>query len=189
MLKLGKTAIRKFQPMNSLINLFVTLILAGAAFIFLSRIRVPANTILIIERLGKFHRAISEGTYFRIPAIDQVNGMISTLAESDTFKLNVATESSDLMHVTLLLNWEVLNTEPENIKKVAYQFQDNIKRKEALSEFIKRKVADFFFNRSKSVALNDYQDLAEVLKLQLGAQMKTMGYKLISLQLKDLYQD
>lgn len=102
--------------MNSLINLFVTLILAGAAFVFLSRIRVPANTILVIERLGKFHRAISEGTYFRIPAIDQVNGMISTLAERDVFKLNIATESGEFIHVTLLLNWEVLNTGPENIK-------------------------------------------------------------------------
>lgn len=189
MLKLGKTAVRKFQRMNSLINLFVIFIPLGIAVIFLSRIRVPANTILVIERLGKFHRAISEGTYFRIPAIDQVNGMISTLAESDTFKLNIATEHSELMHVTLLLNWEVLNTEPENIKKVAYQFQDNIKRKEAFSEFIKRNVADFFFNRSKSVALNDYQNLTEVLNTKLGAQMKAMGYKLISLQLKDLYQD
>lgn len=189
MLKFGETAIRKFQRMNSLINLFVIFILVGTAFVFLSRIRVPANTILIIERIGKFHKAISQGTYFRIPVIDQVNGLISTLTESDTFKLNIATESGELLHVTLLLNWEILNTEPENIKKVAYQFKDSLKRKEALSELIKRKVADFFFNRSKSIALKDYQDLTEVLKLQLGIQMKIMGYKLISLQLKDLYQD
>ncbi|WP_158622435.1 SPFH domain-containing protein [Pedobacter sp. KBW06] len=175
--------------MNSLINLFAICILIITALVFFSRLRVPPNTILIIERIGKFHRAVSGGTYFKIPVIDQVNGLISTLTESDTFKLDIPTEAKEVLHVTLFLNWELLNTGTENIKKVAYQFKDSIKRKEALSEIIKIKVAGFFFNRSKSIALSDYEDLSEALKLQLGSAMKIMGYRLISLQLKDLYQD
>lgn len=167
--------------------LFIILIVC-VAIVAAGIVRVPPNSILIIERFGKFQKAIAHGTHFRIPLIEQVNGLVSTLPGTDMLKLSAATETAEVIHLTLSVDWEILNAASETVARVFYLYRDGSKRKEVLSEFIKRKVADFFFNRSKLIADTDYDALSIDLKLKTEGYMEDMGYKLIRLQIKDLYQ-
>ncbi|SHF38891.1 SPFH domain-containing protein [Pedobacter caeni] len=168
--------------------LFIMLIV-GVAIVAAGIVRVPPNSILIIERFGKFQKAVVHGTHFRIPLIEQVSGFVSTLPGIDTLKVSAATETAEVIHLTLSLDWEILNTAAETVARVFYLYRDGAKRKAMLSEFVKRKVADFFFNRSKLIVGSDYDALSIDLKLQMERYMKDMGYKLMRLQIKDLYQD
>jgi regulator of protease activity HflC (stomatin/prohibitin superfamily) len=178
-----------FHSMLIVFGLFIVLLVSLMGGFVLAGPRVPEGTVAVIERLGKFHRVLLPGRHLILPVIDQVAYRIPLAAEGDTFKWDIATEEGHTFHITLYLKWAIHNTDPETITRVAYQFRDNQAKVEAIGVFVKRIVTDFFYNRSLVLTLHDQEAISQALKAQLGEHMKTMGYRLLALQLKDIYRD
>lgn len=172
-----------------LLALIVVLLVTLMAGFVLAGPRVPEGTVAVIERLGKFHRVLLPGRHFILPVIDQVAYRIPLAAQEDTFKWDIAAEEGHTFHLTLYLKWALYDTDPENITRVAYQFRDEQVRMEAIGVFVKRIITDFFYNRSPLLSLQDQEAISQVLKAQMGEHLKTMGYRLQALQLKDIYRD
>lgn len=170
-----------------LVLLALLIVIALIGFL-LVRVRVPEGNFAVIERLGKFHQVLPPGKHFILPAIDKKACLLAVAAESETFKFPVPLESGAVIYISLQLTWVLLNTEPENITKVAYLFRDPEKRTAVIKIAVQRIVAGFFAGHSAAITFSDFEPFTQVLRPAMEDQMKTMGYQLKNLQLQDLYQ-
>lgn len=165
------------------------LFLVVVAVFIACNVRVPAGTLAVVERLGKFHKALGAGRAFILPFIDRVACRISLEPQQDTFKWTVPMPEDHRYHITLALQWQVQATSAQQITMVAYQFQDMQRRTEAIGLLVKRVVAELFAGRNTAVTFMDFEPFTLSLKPQLETYMQSIGLKLTGLQLKDLYRE
>jgi regulator of protease activity HflC (stomatin/prohibitin superfamily) len=99
--------------------LVVAAVLAIIIF-FKARVRVPAGSVFIVERLGRYHRTLQPGTHFLAPFLDAVRFRHS-LEGVSPITHSVTARSSDQRGVTIEFDARV---RVANAGKASYAVHD-----------------------------------------------------------------
>jgi len=134
---------------------------------------IPERNYGIVQRFGKFVKAIAPGLACLCWPIDQVIGQVSTKLQQWVIKTEVKTK--DNVFVTLAISIQYLIT-VENVETAYYSMQDP-----------RRQVASFVENTLRSIAPNLILDdlfaqkdkVSQHIKDDLAKKMESYGYHLI----------
>ncbi len=158
--------------------IFVLIIMVAFGFFIVNQ-----QTCAVIERLGKFHRIVESGLWFKIPFIDSIAARLSFRIH----QLDVAVETKTLdnvfVNVVVAVQYKIL---PEKVYEACYMLQDP-------GYQIKAFVFDLVRAQVPKLVLDDVfskkDDIADAVKLELEKPMSEFGYGIIKALITDINPD
>lgn len=92
------------------------IILFGIVVFLKSGIRVPDDTVFVVERLGQYQRTLPAGTHFVAPFIDHVASRHSLLPRSSEIADTAISHDNLPMSITSTIRWRIVDA-----RKASYE--------------------------------------------------------------------
>lgn len=157
--------------------------LALLVFVLCSIVIVKQQTVVILERLGKFVRVARAGFSFRIPFIDVKAGELDLRVQQMNVEVETKTQDDVFVRTNVSVQYFV---NPENVFEAFYKLQEPEKQVSSYvfdvvrSEVPKMKLDDVFAKK---------EDIALAVKTNLSATMKDFGYTILQALVTDIKPD
>ena len=153
--------------------LLFILILYIAVFLCISMRVVPKGSVLIIERLGRYHASWQPGIHFLAPFIDRIRGKIN-LEEQSTFR----TED----HASLQIDTAVffLISDP---KRYTYSVDDP---NSAIEKLTTAALREIIASMDRDTALHSRDEIQSQLCSLLENGADVLGIRISRVELKDI---
>jgi regulator of protease activity HflC (stomatin/prohibitin superfamily) len=157
----------------------VTLIATLVATFF----TVQQRTTAIVQRLGKFVRAVGPGLHVKVPFIDRVVGRINLRVQQLDVKIETKTEDNVFVHMVVAVQYYVL---PEKVYDAFYKLDD-----------AKRQITSFVFDVVRAQVpriildhvFEKKDDIADIVKSELAQVMEGFGYGILKALVTDIDPD
>lgn len=163
--------------------LFLILVGLFCFFIYDGFYIVDQQTVAIIERLGKFHRAALPGFNIKIPFIDKIRGRMSLRIQQ--LNVPVETKTKDNVFVSIVVSVQYYISE-EKIFEAFYKLTDPAKQ-------IQSFVFDVVRAKVPAMDLDDVfekkDDIAIAVKTELSDLMGEVGYAILKALVIDINPD
>lgn len=135
---------------------------------------VQQQTVIIIERFGKFHKQVDAGIHIRAPfGIDKIATKIPLRVQQDT--LEIETKTKDNVFVTMNVSTQFVVSE-NNVSDAFYKLQSPVLQirsyiEDALRAAVPTLTLDELFEKKDEIALH--------VQTQVAEEMGSYGYKII----------
>lgn len=143
---------------------------------------VQQQNMVIIERLGKFHKIVGPGFHVKIPIVDRIAARVNMRTSQSTFEINAKTEDNVTVQMDIAAQYhvsQVRGTAPTDsgVYRSYYMLQDPIAQMksyiiDALRSSIPNYTLDEVFAKKDSIA----QEVNDTV----SAMMTGYGFNLVS---------
>lgn len=168
---------------------FVALIILATIFLYLSFFTVSEGTYAVINSFGKFKRIVGPGFALKNPFSESVFKRISIQNSAMEIEFTATTIDQANVDFKALVLYSVKDDTEENLKKVAFKFQNDAGFTQALIRSIEATVRAFVATKKQNEVLVIRHEIAEEVKSQLGKNLNDWGYNLIDVQINDILFD
>lgn len=165
-----------------LIGFIIFLVVLLIAIIVMGAYVVQQQNMVIIERLGKFHKIVGPGFHVKIPVVDRIACRVNMRTSQSAFEINAKTQDNVTVTVDIAAQYHVtgnLDGAPEatGVYRSYYRLQDPIAQMQsylidALRSSIPNYTLDEVFAKKDSIA-SEVNDI-------VSAMMKEYGFDLVS---------
>lgn len=144
---------------------------------------VKQTTVVLVERLGKFHSSRRAGLHFKIPILDRISGRVSLKIQQ--LDVIVETKTRDNVFVKLKVSVQFLVL-PEAVYDAFYKLENPYEQITAYvfdtvrAEVPKLKLDDVFERKD---------DIAVAIRRELEDAMNTYGYGIVKALVTDIDPD
>ncbi|MBA31251.1 MAG: SPFH domain-containing protein [Chloroflexi bacterium] len=158
----------------------IPIIIVTIIILVLSTVIVPQQTMVIIERLGKYNRILSPGLNFKIPIIERVSGKESIRIRQ--LDVPVETKTQDNVFVNLGVSIQFLAIS-EKIFDAFYKLTDVNQQITSYvydvvrAEVPKKKLDELFESKD---------EIAQTIKADLSGSMDDFGYSIVNSLITDI---
>ncbi len=161
------------------ISIAVALFFLGVSIIFV----VQQQTVVIVERFGKFQRIAFPGLNIKIPFIESIRCKISLRIRQLDVEVETKTKDNVFITIMIAVQYNVLS---EKVYEAFYMLQDPV-------EQIKAFVFDLVRAQVPLMNLDDVfsrkDDVADAIKNELEATMSSFGYEIMKALVTDINPD
>lgn len=161
----------------------------GLVFLYLSFFTVSEGTYAIINSFGKFKRIVGPGFSLKNPFSETIFRRISIQNTAIEIEFTATTIDQANVDFKALVLYGVKNESEENLKKVAFKFQNEAGFTQALIRSIEASVRAFVATKKQNEVLGIRHEIAEEVISQLGKNLNDWGYFLIDVQVNDILFD
>ena len=158
-----------------LLVIVIVLIVTGAYV-------VQQQNMVIIERLGKFHKIVGPGFHVKIPVVDRIAARVNMRTSQSSFEINAKTEDNVTVQMDIAAQYHVsqdrgVNPADSGVYRSYYMLQDPIAQMksyiiDALRSSIPNYTLDEVFAKKDSIA----QEVNDTV----SAMMQGYGFNLVS---------
>lgn len=150
---------------------------------FWSIFTVQQQTVVVIQRFGRFRRMVQSGLHIKIPLIDRVAGRVSLRINQLDVKIETKTEDNVFVNVTVSVQYTVL---PEKVYDAFYKLYN---AREQISSYVfdivraqvpKLKLDNVFENKD---------EIANAIRTELTQSMTEFGYQIVKTLVTDIDPD
>ena len=158
----------------------IIVIVIAVIVLILSVVIVPQQTMVIIERLGKYNRILGPGLNFKIPIVERVAGKESVRIRQ--LDVPVETKTQDNVFVNLGVSIQFLAIS-EKIFDAFYKLTDVNQQITSYvydvvrAEVPKKKLDDLFESKD---------EIAQTIKTDLSGSMDDFGYSIVNSLITDI---
>ena len=158
----------------------IIVIVIAVIVLILSIVIVPQQTMVIIERLGKYNRILGPGLNFKIPIVERVAGKESVRIRQ--LDVPVETKTQDNVFVNLGVSIQFLAIS-EKIFDAFYKLTDVNQQITSYvydvvrAEVPKKKLDDLFESKD---------EIAQTIKTDLSGSMDDFGYSIVNSLITDI---
>ena len=158
----------------------IIVIVIAVVVLILSIVIVPQQTMVIIERLGKYNRILGPGLNFKIPIVERVAGKESVRIRQ--LDVPVETKTQDNVFVNLGVSIQFLAIS-EKIFDAFYKLTDVNQQITSYvydvvrAEVPKKKLDDLFESKD---------EIAQTIKTDLSGSMDDFGYSIVNSLITDI---
>ena len=160
----------------------IILLILIIAFIILGAYVVQQQNMVIIERLGKFHKIVGPGFHVKIPVVDRIAARVNMRTSQSSFEINAKTEDNVTVQMDIAAQYHVsqdrgVNPADSGVYRSYYMLQDPIAQMksyiiDALRSSIPNYTLDEVFAKKDSIA----QEVNDTV----SAMMQGYGFNLVS---------
>jgi len=139
---------------------------------------VPADSVWVLERLGRYLRTMQPGLHLVLPLLDRVAHRFSTKPKDEELSETAITHDNVPFMATIAFTWQIADA-----RKAAYESA-------SIADFVTQLVRSRF---REEIGRRSSRDLRETTRETSAALLRAMeapaaaaGAKIVSLSLKDL---
>ena len=166
-----------------IVVLIVVAGILGLVSVILSVLVVPQQTVMIIQRFGKFKKLAKAGLNFKLPWIDFSAGSVNMRVRE--LKVQVETKTEDNVFVTVVVSIQFFVPE-DKVYDAFYKLQD-------LPKQVSSYVFDVVRATVPKIKLDDVfekkDDIANAIKKELSETMDGFGYEIVKALVTDIDPD
>ena len=166
-----------------IVVLIVVAGILGLVSVILSVLVVPQQTVMIIQRFGKFKKLAKAGLNFKLPWIDFSAGSVNMRVRE--LKVQVETKTEDNVFVTVVVSIQFFVPE-DKVYDAFYKLQD-------LPKQVSSYVFDVVRATVPKIKLDDVfekkDDIANAIKKELSETMGGFGYEIVKALVTDIDPD
>lgn len=144
---------------------------------------VEQQTVVIIERFGKYVRTSTAGLNFKLPLIERVAGRVSLRVRQLDVRAETKTKDNVFVHVIVSVQYYVL---PDRVYDAFYKLNDP-------SQQINAYVFDVVRARVPQINLDDLfekkDEIAVAVKNELNETMTSFGFEILNALVTDIEPD
>lgn len=144
---------------------------------------VEQQTVVIIERFGKYVRTSTAGLNFKLPLIERVAGRVSLRIRQLDVRAETKTKDNVFVHVIVSVQYYVL---PDRVYDAFYKLNDP-------SQQINAYVFDVVRARVPQINLDDLfekkDEIAVAVKNELNETMTSFGFEILNALVTDIEPD
>ncbi len=165
-------------PYTTLILLILAMLIATGSFYI-----VKQQTMVILERLGRFHSVRGPGLHFKFPVIDRIAGRRSLKIQQLDVVVETKTRDDVFVHLKVSVQFLIL---PDRVYDAFYKLQNPYEQINSYvfdvvrAEVPKMKLDDVFVRKD---------DIAIAIKHELEEAMNDYGYGIIKALVTDIDPD
>ncbi len=165
------------------------IILLSCALVYLCYFTVKEGSHAVITCFGKYKRIVGAGFSFKNPLSESIFKRISIQNISMEIEFTATTKDQANVDFKALVIYAVQNTTEENLKRVAFKFENEAGFTQALIRSIEASVRAFVATKKQNEVLSIRHEIADEVISQLEKNLSDWGYMLIDLQINDILFD
>lgn len=165
--------------------IYITILTVAACSVFLSSLAfiVAQQNILIIERLGKFHKIAQPGLHFKIPLIDVIKGELNLRIKQLDVSVETKTEDNVFVHIIASVQYRVLNHE---IYKAFYTLENT---EQQIQSFVFDVIRAHVPSMTLDNVFSKKDEIAKSVRSELKEIMNNFGYDIMQALITDIQPD
>lgn len=148
--------------------------------IFFTVFIIPQQTVVIIERFGKFQRVATAGLNFKIPLIDSIAGAVNLRVQQLDVMIETKTQDNVFVHIMVSVQYCIAE---DKVYEAFYKLVSPTKQIQAF-------VFDVVRAKVPTIILDDVfskkDDIAVALRKELSGILQTFGYTLLQALVTDI---
>ena len=147
---------------------------------FLTIFIIPQQTVVIVERLGKFKRVATAGLNFKIPVIDNIAGSVNLRVQQLDVVIETKTQDNVFVHIMVSVQYCIAE---DKIYEAFYKLVSPTKQIQAF-------VFDVVRAKVPTIILDDVfskkDDIAVAVRKELSGILQSFGYTLLQALVTDI---
>ena len=158
------------------VALIVLSIIGGILFLLVltGLFTVQQQSVAIVERFGKFRRAVSAGLHFRIPlGIDRVVYRVQLRVQQNHMVIETKTNDNVFVHMNVAVHYQV---DPLKVKEAYYSLVDPVRQ---LTSYVEDAIRSSLPKYTLDESFEREGDIARDVHKQLSEEMAKFGYVII----------
>lgn len=164
-------------------EILIGLLVVGAVLVLSSIFTVQQQTVVLIERFGRFFRIAGSGLQYKIPFIDRVAGKVTLRLTQLNVNIETKTQDNVFVHLTVSVQYKIL---PEKVYEAFYTLDD-------ANEQIRAYVFDVVRAEIPNIKLDDVfsrkDSIADAVQSELKDVMGAFGYDILKALITDINPD
>ena len=149
----------------------------------LSFFTVGQQSVVMIERFGRFLRAASPGFHWKLPGIDKISGVLNLRIQQIEVRVETKTHDNVFVNILVVTQYRVI---PSQVYDAFYKLEDP-------DQQIKSYIFDVVRANVPTLVLDDVfskkDDIAQQVKKELRDVMQEFGYEIIQTLITDIQPD
>jgi len=170
--------------MNALAPFFFLLFGCGGFILFISLISsfrtVQQNHVQLVERFGKFSRALDPGLQILTPFLEKVVADIDLAMQNLNFEADAVTKDKVVIKIKANLIYSV---DRASVTEFYYKLSNPV---ETLSSYVENYVRSYVSSQTHEELLERREEISEYLIDHLDEKMMVWGMKITSFQVMDI---
>ena len=150
---------------------------------------VSQGTIKVITRFGKLKGFYLPGINFKIPFVDQVHTVLSTLQQSVDFNFQAITADKANVNFSAVFVYGILDTTEACLNKAVFTFNSVESFRLAMTRTVEAHVREFISTVDHKGVLGVRAQLVDKIKEDMKEIMASWGYVLYGVQINEITFD
>jgi regulator of protease activity HflC (stomatin/prohibitin superfamily) len=169
--------------MGSILFFLLLCLFIFGALVLASVFVVKQQTVVLVERFGRFVRVAQPGLNFRIPFVEQLRGPASLRVLQLDVRAETKTQDNVFVHITISVQYRIIE---DRVYDAYYRLADPVRQINSyVFDVIRARVPRISIDR----LFEEKEEIASAIKAELNETMNNFGFEIINSLVTDIEPD
>ncbi|MBI4433962.1 SPFH domain-containing protein [Candidatus Uhrbacteria bacterium] len=164
-------------------TLFLIILFLLAVIVISSCFTVEQQTVAIVERFGKFHRAAQAGLRIKLPLIDRVRYRLSLRIQQLVVPIETKTIDNVFVRIDVAVQYHAI---PHRVADAVYKLQE---ASHQITAYVQDVVRAQVPTQKLDAVFENKEHIAQAVKERLGVAMAEFGFNIANALVTDITPD